>query len=96
MILETVNNKTYRNLPRSKIVPTLADQGTYLASESSIYRILRENNQLQHRGSTRPKQHHKPKAFEAWASNQVWTWDITYMRSQVRGLYFYLYLMMDI
>ncbi len=96
MVLETANNKTYRNLPPSKIVPMLADEGKYLASESSMYRILRESDQLKNRGNTRPHRHHKPKAFEAWASNQVWTWDITYMPSQVRGVYFYLYLIVDI
>lgn len=43
-ILATANLPTFANLPPSQIVPALADEGRYIASESSFYRILRENN----------------------------------------------------
>ena len=96
MALETANNKTYKNLPPSKIVPLWADDGKYLCSESTHYRILRDEDQLKDRRGSRPPVHHKPKEFEACAANQVWTWDISYLPSNVRGLYFYLYLIVDI
>jgi putative transposase len=83
-------------LPPCKIVPQLADTGQYIASESTFYRILREEKQLTHRQLSRPAKHSKPEAYIATSANQVWTWDITYLPSQTRGLYFYLYLIVDI
>lgn len=96
IILETVNLPEYRDLPPCQIVPQLADKGIYIASESSIYRILREEKQLAHRGLPKPVRHHKPAAHTATAANQLWSWDITFLSSQVQGIYYYLYLMMDI
>ena len=51
--LRVVNEPRFASLPPAQIVPTLADEGKYLASESSFYRILREENQLEHRGRAR-------------------------------------------
>jgi transposase InsO family protein len=96
MILITVNNPEYCDLPPCQIVPRLADKGIYIASESSIYRILREKRQLAHRGATAPAKRKRPMPHEATGPNQVWSWDITYLPSQVRGMYFYLYMIMDI
>lgn len=96
MVLTIANSKTYQNLPPCKIVPMLADEGRYIASESSFYRVLRAENQLTHRQSNRPTKHHKPDAYEATGPNQVWSWDISYLPTQVRGLYFYLYMIVDI
>lgn len=96
VLLETVNSAPYHDLPPCKIVPLLADEGRYLGSESTIYRVLRAENQLTHRQLTRSPKHHKPNAYVAYQRNQVWTWDISYLPTQVRGLYFYLYLIVDI
>lgn len=96
MILTISNSEKFRDLPPCKIVPMLADLGQYIASESSFYRVLRTENQLAHRGRSQPKKHNKPKQFIATAPNQVWSWDISYLPTQVSGLYFYLYLVMDI
>lgn len=96
MVLETANRGKYRDLPPCKIVPMLADEGVYIASESSFYRILKAENQLTHRQLSRPAKHHPPHAYEASGPNQVWSWDITYLPTPVRGLYFYLYMIMDI
>jgi putative transposase len=86
----------YRDTPPSKIVPALADEGLYVASESSFYRILQAESLLRHRSAQRPPTHHRPEAYEAVAPNRVWSWDITYIRSSIRGMFFYLYLVMDI
>ena len=53
-VLETCNSKEFASLPPSQIVPKLADQGRYLASESSFYRILRADGQQHHRGRAKP------------------------------------------
>lgn len=96
MILATANSTPYQELPPSKIVPLLADKGLYLASESTFYRILREAKQLTHRLSSRAAKHKRPEAYVAETANQVWSWDISYLPTQTRGVYFYLYFMMDI
>jgi len=78
------------------MVPILADAGIYLASESTIYRILREEKLLEHRGKSAAARHHRPKEYMATGPNQVWSWDITYLRSSVRGRFYYLYLVVDV
>ncbi|CAO5681545.1 MAG: IS3 family transposase ISGur6 [Holosporales bacterium] len=95
-IMETINSKEYGYLPPSKIVPKLADSGIYLASESTMYRLLRRHNQLKNRGLTRPKRHNPPQPFIAMGPNQVWTWDISYLPTTVGGLYYYLYMIIDV
>lgn len=96
MVLQTANSALYQHLPVSQIVPLLADAGSYLASESTFYRILRAEGQLTHRKAYKPSKHKRPEPYEAQASNQVWSWDISYLPTEVRGLYFYLYFIMDI
>ena len=95
-IMETVNLPAFANLPPSQIVPALADNGLYIASESSFYRILRESKQLVYRGKAKAPSHSRPQSLEATAPNQLWSWDITYLATTVKGLYFYLYLILDV
>lgn len=96
-ILNVCNQPEYANLPPSQIVPMLADNGQYLASESSFYRVLKANNQLTHRGKSQNKgSKTKPKSFVATAPNQVWSWDISYCPSRVIGQFFYLYMIIDV
>jgi len=96
-IIQTANKREYANLPPSKIVPKLADEGVYIASESSFYRVLKEAKQLQHRQKAKPdRQVKKPRALTATQPNQIYTWDITYLPTQVKGIFLYLYLVMDI
>jgi transposase InsO family protein len=96
-VLAVANSDEFGHLPPSQIVPRLADQGRYLASESTFYRILQAENQLAHRRSERPAQSRtKPRAICATAPNQLYSWDITYLPSAIRGQFFYLYLFLDI
>lgn len=95
-VLNTINSPEYRDLSPSQIVPRLAEVGTYLASESTMYRILREEKQLAHRERTRPRTSRRPDPKLAHGPGEVWTWDITYLRSTIRGSFFYLYLILDI
>lgn len=96
MVLTVANSKEYCDLPPCKIVPSLADKGQYIASESTFYRVLRSKKQMTHRQKSNPAKHHKPAEYIANGSNQVWSWDISYLPTTVRGLYFYLYLIVDI
>jgi transposase InsO family protein len=96
-VLSICNSTEFANLPPSQIVPKLADQGVYLASESSFYRILRKAGQQHHRGRARPPVQRKPPtSYRASGPCQVWTWDITWMPGPIAGLFFYLYLIVDI
>lgn len=87
----------FASLPPSQIVPMLADQGRYLASESSFYRILREVDEQHHRGRSKaPRKVSLPTTHRAEGPCEVWTWDITWLPGPVKGLFFYLYLVLDI
>ena len=95
-ILDIANSEEFQSQSPRHIVPTLADRGEYVASESSFYRVLRDADMVHHRGkSTRP-QHAKPEGHKATGANQVWSWDITYCATAIRGIFYYLYLVMDV
>jgi putative transposase len=96
-VLEIVNTPEYADLPPAQIVPSLADAGIYIASESTMYRILRKELMQKHRGRSKPpiKVKH-PTTHIAIGPNEVWTWDITYLYSHIQGMYYKLYMVMDI
>jgi putative transposase len=97
LVLTVANSAEFGHLPPSQIVPRLADQQRYIASESTFYRILRAENQLAHRRREQVgKKRSKPRALRATGVNQVYSWDITYLPTLIRGLYFYLYMFVDI
>ena len=92
-----LNGEEFKNLPPSQIVPRLADQGRYIASESTLYRLLHQAGQMKHRRLERaPQKRSKPRALTATRADQIYCWDITYLPTQVRGSYFYLYLFVDL
>jgi putative transposase len=96
-IVATCNAPEFASLPPSQIVPRLADQGIWIASESSFYRVLRDRGQNHRRGRARPTTRRKPPtSFEAKAPCQVWSWDITWLPGPIAGTFFYLYLIIDI
>ncbi|MFT5699053.1 MAG: putative transposase [Desulforhopalus sp.] len=96
-VLEICNSKEFMNASPKQIVPTLADKGKFIASESTFYRILRAANQLHHRGRTaKPNSRKRPEPYTANGPSQLWSWDITYLASTIKGRFFYLYLFMDI
>jgi putative transposase len=96
-VLAVANSDEFADCPPSQIVPRLADQGIYLASESTFYRILKAAQQLKHRRSERPNQPRtKPRALSATAPNQLYSWDITYLPTAIKGQFYYLYLFLDL
>lgn len=94
--LRVVNEPRFASLPPTQIVPILADEGRYLASESTLYRILREENQLAHRGRARAPCARAVPRHCATGPNQLYAWDITYLPGPVAGLFFFLHLMLDV
>lgn len=95
-IVDVANSAAYRDMSPKQIVPKLADQGIYLGSESSFYRILKEQQMINHRQQSKPATHHRPNEHVATGPCQVWSWDITYLRSPVTGSFYYLYMFVDV
>ncbi|MBC8641959.1 helix-turn-helix domain-containing protein [Caballeronia sp. EK] len=88
-LLAIANSPELGHLPPSQIVPRLADQQRYIASELSFYRVLKPGKQLADRRSERPAQaRSKPRSVCADAPSQLYSWDITYLPTTVRGQYF--------
>jgi transposase InsO family protein len=96
-LLEVANEPRFADVPPARIVPILADEGVYLASESSFHRVLRAAGQNGHRGRAKaPSTTRPPTTQVAKAPNEVWCWDMTFLPTQVAGQWFYLYLILDL
>lgn len=95
-IIRVSTSAEYADLAPTQIVPSLADKGIYIASESSFYKFLKERELLEHRGKSKKKSHNRPAPLVALGPNEIYSWDITYLRSDVAGKFFYLYMFMDI
>lgn len=96
-ILRVVNEPRFAPLPPAQIVPRLADEGVYLASERTFYRVMRAADQVSHRGRAKPPQATRPPTTHvARAPGQVWCWDVTWLPRTVAGQWFYLYLILDL
>lgn len=96
-ILRLANEPRFAELPPAQIVPRLADEGRYIASESSFHRVLRASGQSEHRGRAKPPEKRRmPTTHTATAPSQVWCWDVTWLPSTVGGRWFYLYLILDL
>ena len=95
-ILKVINSIEYQDLPPTQIVPRLADKGIYLASESTMYRIMKKYNENAHRGKAKQAVKRPLSSHVANSPNEVWTWDITWIASNIKGKYYKLYLIVDI
>ena len=97
-ILEECHRPKFASLPPAQIIAQLLDEeGRYIASASSFYRVLRRAGEQQRRGrAAPPRQMGPPRRHQAQGPNEVYTWDVTYLPSTVRGLFFYLYLILDV
>jgi putative transposase len=96
-IIEVVNEPRFADTPPARIVPTLADEGIYLASEASFHRVLRVHGQMNRRGRAQPpRKSGSPRTHIATRPSEVWCWDVTFLPSQLQGRWFYLYLILDL
>ena len=94
LVVKTACQPRFMNLTPHEIVPILAEEGIYLASESTFYRILRTLRMIKPKRKTR----RQAQAIElkAEAPNRLWSWDITYLKSFIRGRFYFLYLIIDV
>ena len=96
-LLQVANEPRFADVPPARIVPMLADEGVYLASESTFSRVLRAQGQTAHRGRAKaPRAVRPPTTHIATGPRQVWCWDMTYLPAQVLGRWFHLYLILDL
>lgn len=96
-VLRVANEPRFADMPPARIVPALADEGVYIASESSFQRVLRAHGQTRHRGRAKtPRKMRPPTTHVATAPRQLWCWDMTFLPAEVAGRWFYLYLILDV
>lgn len=95
-VVDVACSPEFRDKSPNQIVPILAEKGLYFASESTFYRLLKKAGLLTHRSKAKAPERQRPEEITASGPNQVWTWDISYLLTLVRGSYLYLYLIMDI
>lgn len=95
-VLRIANSPEFCDRSPAQIVPILADRGTYVASESTFYRLLNAEGMARYRGRSRPRTQSRPKELVATGPNQIHSWDITFLRTTITGIFLYLYFVMDI
>lgn len=96
-IIEVCCEKRFRDLTPGQIVAALLEEGRYLGSERTFYRVLKQAGVLKHRSNSRvPRKQVRPPARVATGPNQVYSWDISYLRTDVKGVFLYLYMIMDV
>lgn len=95
-VIKIATSQEFCDKSPHQIVPILADRSEYVASESTFYRLLKAKALLSHRGKSKPRGVTRPKGYLAVRPNQIYSWDITYLLSAIRGQYYYLYLFLDI
>jgi putative transposase len=96
-IIEIANEPRFSDTAPARIVPALADEGIYIASESSFHRVLRAHGQMNRRGRAQPPRTSRPPTTHiASRPGDVWCWDVTFLPAQIQGRWFYFYLILDL
>lgn len=95
-ILEVLHEADFVDLTPREVVPRLLDQGRYLASIRTFYRVLSEHGEVKERRLQSRRGKHAAPILEATGPCQVWTWDITRLKGPYQGKWYFLYLMLDL
>ena len=95
-VLDTFHEKRFVDLAPTEVYATLLDEGMFLCSVRTMYRILAENSEVRERRNQLRHPHYQKPELLATEPNQVWTWDITKLKGPVKWTYFYLYVILDI
>jgi putative transposase len=95
-VLDVLHEPRFMDLAPAEVHARLLDEGRYLCSERTMYRVLAENAEVrERRDQLRHPEYKKPELL-ATAPNQVWSWDITKLLGPQKWTYFYLYVLIDI
>jgi putative transposase len=96
LVRELLNSERFQDLAPREVYAELLDEERYLCSVSTMYRILAEHAEVrERRNQLRHPAYQQPELL-ATGPNQVWSWDITKLRGPSKGLYYYLYVIIDI
>jgi putative transposase len=95
-VLAHLNGPRFVDLSPGETYATLLDEGTYLCSQRTMYRILAEHTEVMERRNQRRHPSYAAPELLATRPNQVWSWDITKLRGPGKGEYFHLYLILDL
>jgi len=96
LVLNHLNAERFQDKAPAEVYATLLDEGTYLCSLRTIYRILQQAGEVRERRDQLQHPHYQKPQLLATAPNQVWSWDITKLLGPVKWTYFYLYVILDI
>ena len=96
VVLATLNSERFADCAPSQVYATLLDEGVYLCSISTMYRILRAERQVHERRAQLQRPNYAKPELLATAPNQVWSWDITRLLGPIKWSYFQLYVILDI
>lgn len=95
-VLDVLHTERFVDRSPAEVQATLLDEGTYLCSLRTMYRILASQSEVRERRNQLRHPHYQAPELLATAPNQVWSWDITKLRGPVKWLYFFLYVILDI
>jgi putative transposase len=95
-VLDVLNEQRFADLAPAEVHATLLDEGRYLCSERTMYRVLAENAEVRERRDQLRHPAYKAPELLATAPNQLWSWDITKLLGPHKWTYFYLYVILDV
>jgi putative transposase len=95
-IKRTLESDEFVDEAPATVYAKLLDQGTYLASVSTMYRVLHEHDEVRERRRQATHPAHKKPELIAAGANSVWSWDITKLHGPEKWTYYYLYVILDI
>ncbi len=95
-VIEELHSERFMDMPPRQVYAALLDEGTYLCSVRTMYRILEELGEVNERRKQVCRKHYQKPELIATSPNQVWSWDITKLKGPEKWNYFYLYVIIDI
>ena len=95
-VLALLNDDRFADRPPAQVYATLLDEGTFVCSIPTMYRILRENQQVRERRNQLRHPRYAAPELLATRPNALWSWDITKLKGPAKWTYFYLYVILDV
>ena len=93
---DVLNSKRFMDKAPEQVSAILLEEGKYLASPRTLYRVLAEEQQVRERRNRRSHPNHVKPELVATGPAQLWSWDITQLKGPAKGDYFFLYVMLDL
>jgi len=95
-VLGVLNSPRFADMAPAEVYATLLDEGVYLCSIRTTYRILAANGEVRERRNQARHAHHEKPELLATRPNELWSWDITKLKGPAKWSYFYLYVILDV